>query len=99
MSTPSWSWRRTSSTSTPSAPSVRKRQATTSPTCAESAADPSPVAVDQDGGMDPVEVDFVDFHFDVMCPWAYQTSRWMREVRDRTGVEVRWRFFSLEEVN
>ncbi len=49
--------------------------------------------------MDPVEVDFVDFHFDVMCPWAYQTSRWMREVRDRTGVEVRWRFFSLEEVN
>ncbi|MGH9272231.1 MAG: DsbA family protein [Ilumatobacteraceae bacterium] len=45
------------------------------------------------------DVDFVDFHFDVMCPWAYQTSRWMREVRDRTGVEVRWRFFSLEEIN
>ena len=41
----------------------------------------------------------VDFHFDVMCPWAYQTSRWMREVRDHAGVEVTWRFFSLEEVN
>ena len=41
----------------------------------------------------------VDFHFDVMCPWAYQTSLWMREVRDLTGVEVRWRFFSLEEIN
>jgi 2-hydroxychromene-2-carboxylate isomerase len=41
----------------------------------------------------------VDFHFDIMCPWAFQTSRWMREVRDRTGIEVRWRFFSLEEVN
>jgi 2-hydroxychromene-2-carboxylate isomerase len=41
----------------------------------------------------------VDFHFDIMCPYAYQTSLWMREVRDRTGVEVRWRFFSLEEIN
>jgi 2-hydroxychromene-2-carboxylate isomerase len=41
----------------------------------------------------------VDFHFDIMCPWAYQTSLWMREVRDRLGVEVRWRFFSLEEIN
>jgi len=41
----------------------------------------------------------VDFHFDVICPWAYQTSCWMREVRDALGLEVDWRFFSLEEVN
>ena len=41
----------------------------------------------------------VAFHFDVICPWAYQTSHWMREVRDRLGLEVDWRFFSLEEVN
>lgn len=41
----------------------------------------------------------VDFHFDVMCPYAYQTSLWMREVRDHAGIEVRWRFFSLEEIN
>lgn len=41
----------------------------------------------------------VDFHFDVMCPYAYQTSRWIREVRERTGLTVNWRFFSLEEVN
>ncbi len=41
----------------------------------------------------------VDFHFDVMCPYAYQTSLWMREVRDLAGVAVTWRFFSLEEVN
>ena len=41
----------------------------------------------------------VDFHFDVICPWAYQTSLWMREVRDRLGLDVDWRFFSLEEVN
>ena len=25
----------------------------------------------------------VDFHFDVMCPWAYQSSLWMRAARDR----------------
>jgi len=41
----------------------------------------------------------VDFHFDIMCPYAYQTSLWIREVRDRTGLDVRWRFFSLEEIN
>ncbi len=41
----------------------------------------------------------VDFHFDVMCPWAYQTSLWMRDVRDQLGLIVNWRFFSLEEVN
>jgi 2-hydroxychromene-2-carboxylate isomerase len=41
----------------------------------------------------------VDFHFDIMCPYAYHTSIWMREVRDLAGVDVRWRFFSLEEIN
>jgi hypothetical protein len=34
-----------------------------------------------------------------MCPYAYQTALWVREVRDRGLVEVEWRFFSLEEVN
>lgn len=41
----------------------------------------------------------VAFHFDLMCPYAFQTSLWMRAVRDHLGVEVDWRFFSLEEVN
>jgi 2-hydroxychromene-2-carboxylate isomerase len=41
----------------------------------------------------------VDFHFDVMCPYAYQTSLWIREVRAMNDLEIRWRFFSLEEVN
>ncbi|MGC8463360.1 MAG: DsbA family protein [Acidimicrobiales bacterium] len=49
--------------------------------------------------MSAVEHDAVDFHFDLMCPFAYQTSRWIREVRDQTGLDVAWRFFSLEEVN
>ncbi len=41
----------------------------------------------------------VDFHFDPMCPFAYQTSVWIRNVRAELGVTVSWRFFSLEEVN
>jgi 2-hydroxychromene-2-carboxylate isomerase len=45
------------------------------------------------------EVTAVDFHFDVMCPYAYQTSVWMRDVRDQLGLTVNWKFFSLEEIN
>jgi 2-hydroxychromene-2-carboxylate isomerase len=45
------------------------------------------------------DIKYVDFHFDAMCPWAYHASRWIRAVRDRTGLEVRWKFFSLEEIN
>jgi 2-hydroxychromene-2-carboxylate isomerase len=41
----------------------------------------------------------VDFHFDLMCPYAYQTSQWIREVRHQTDLQLNWRFFSLEEVN
>jgi len=41
----------------------------------------------------------VEFYFDTMCPFAYHTSRWIREVRALGLVEVSWRFFSLEEVN
>ncbi len=41
----------------------------------------------------------VDFHFDIMCPYAYQTSLWIRNVREETGLDIRWRFFSLEEIN
>ena len=42
----------------------------------------------------------IEFYFDPMCPWAYQTSVWIRDVRvtDRTSTS-RWRFFSLEEIN
>jgi 2-hydroxychromene-2-carboxylate isomerase len=41
----------------------------------------------------------LDFYFDPMCPWAYRTSLWIREVREQTGLEIGWRFFSLEEIN
>lgn len=44
-------------------------------------------------------VSTVDFFFDPMCPWAYQTSLWIRDVRRQTALDIRWRFFSLEEIN
>jgi 2-hydroxychromene-2-carboxylate isomerase len=39
------------------------------------------------------------FYFDPMCPYAYQTSVWIRDVRSRTPLDITWKFFSLEEVN
>ena len=41
----------------------------------------------------------VEFHFDAMCPFAYQASVWIRDVRAQTGLTIDWRFFSLEEIN
>jgi 2-hydroxychromene-2-carboxylate isomerase len=41
----------------------------------------------------------MDFHFDPMCPFAYQTSVWIRDVRKQLDITVNWRFFSLEEIN
>jgi 2-hydroxychromene-2-carboxylate isomerase len=39
------------------------------------------------------------FYFDPMCPYAYQTSVWIREVRRQRELDITWKFFSLEEVN
>lgn len=41
----------------------------------------------------------IEFYFDPMCPWAYQTSVWMRDVRAQVGLAITWKFFSLEEIN
>ena len=41
----------------------------------------------------------IQFYFDPMCPYAYQTSVWIRDVREQVGLDITWRFFSLEEVN
>ncbi len=46
-----------------------------------------------------MDVAALDFHFDIMCPYAYQTAKWIRRVRDQNGIEINWKFFSLEEVN
>ena len=41
----------------------------------------------------------VEFWFDPMCPYAYQTSIWIRRVREQVPMQITWRFFSLEEIN
>lgn len=41
----------------------------------------------------------IDFHFDILCPYAYQTANWIRDVQTQTGLPIDWRFFSLEEIN
>src|SRR5437868_2697010 len=41
----------------------------------------------------------IDFFFDPQCPFAYQTSRWIRDVAAQIDLRIEWRFFSLQEVN
>lgn len=41
----------------------------------------------------------IEFFFDPLCPWAYQASLWIRNVRDQIDIEIDWSFFSLEESN
>lgn len=48
---------------------------------------------------DPTRATRVDFYSDPMCPWAYQTSVWIRRVRELVDLDINWRFFSLEEIN
>ena len=41
----------------------------------------------------------IRFHFDPSCPWAWETSKWIREVERVRDVEIDWAFFSLREQN
>ena len=41
----------------------------------------------------------VDFFWDPVCPWAWITSRWVREVQEQKHLDVDWRFISLKIVN
>ena len=43
--------------------------------------------------------DRIRFHTDPLCPWAWQTSKWIREVEKVRNVEVEWAFFSLQTQN
>lgn len=39
------------------------------------------------------------FYFDPICPWCYQTSRWVRRLEELGVVELDWGLFSLERQN
>jgi 2-hydroxychromene-2-carboxylate isomerase len=49
--------------------------------------------------MNSSEPRHVDFYFDVLCPFAWRTSLWMREVARECDVAVTWKQFSLAIVN
>jgi len=44
-------------------------------------------------------VDRVRFHFDTLCPWCWQTSKWVRRLVELGEVEASWATFSLELQN
>lgn len=41
----------------------------------------------------------IDFYFDPVCPWAWRTSLWIREVMHVRPIQVTWQFFSLQAIN
>lgn len=41
----------------------------------------------------------IRFHFDPLCPWCYQTSRWVRRLEELGEVTVDWAIFSLAIAN
>ena len=41
----------------------------------------------------------VSFYFDVVCPWTWNTSRWLVEVAETRGFPITWRTFSLAIAN
>ncbi len=48
---------------------------------------------------DAVELSQADFWFDPLCPWAWLTSRWMREVEKVRPVRTEWHVMSLAVLN
>lgn len=43
--------------------------------------------------------DRIRFFFDPLCPWCYQTSRWVRDLERAGEVEISWGILSLEITN
>ncbi len=41
----------------------------------------------------------IRFHFDPLCPWCWQTSRWVRDLEAAGVVRVDWALFSLALAN
>jgi hypothetical protein len=55
---------------------------------------PTPTIPDLEGG--PYDI---EFFFDPGCPFAWQTSVWIRRVVELRGIAVGWRFISLRFIN
>jgi len=49
--------------------------------------------------MSPTEGRHVRFLFDPLCPWAWNTSLWIREVARVRPLTIEWGLLSLEYVN
>ncbi|MEA2505455.1 MAG: hypothetical protein QOH48_73 [Actinomycetota bacterium] len=41
----------------------------------------------------------IGFFYDPRCPWAWRTSKWVRQLEEAEIVLVDWRFFSLSVIN
>lgn len=41
----------------------------------------------------------INFYFDPVCPFAWMTSKWVRQVQARREYTVDWRFISLRQLN
>ncbi|MDF1595283.1 MAG: DsbA family protein [Acidimicrobiia bacterium] len=41
----------------------------------------------------------VSFFFDPICPWCWETARWLIEARSHRPIEIDWRPFSLDIKN
>jgi len=41
----------------------------------------------------------INFYFDPLCPFAWLTSKWVRQVAAQRGYTVDWRFISLRMIN
>ena len=41
----------------------------------------------------------INFYFDPVCPFAWMTSKWVRQVQAQRDYTVDWRFISLRLVN
>ncbi|MDR6794771.1 putative DsbA family dithiol-disulfide isomerase [Pseudarthrobacter oxydans] len=41
----------------------------------------------------------INFYFDPVCPFAWMTSKWVRQVQAQGEYTVNWRFISLRQIN
>ncbi|MEA2704447.1 MAG: hypothetical protein QOD63_2392 [Actinomycetota bacterium] len=55
---------------------------------------PAPAIPELDDGPHDIE-----FFFDPGCPFAWQTSVWIRRVEELRGIKIGWRFISLRFIN